>query len=77
MATTLIGSPRRRHRVGASNRPRAIVFQIEILAEINEFMPRERSDHERHLAADDLRQAIEEVYQPIEASDRARAQKSH
>jgi hypothetical protein len=42
------------------------VFQIEILAEINEFMPRERSDHDRRLAADDLRPAIEEIYQPIE-----------
>jgi hypothetical protein len=31
-----------------------------------EFMPRERSDHERRLAADDLKQAIEEVHQPIE-----------
>jgi hypothetical protein len=29
-------------------------------------MPRERNDHERRLAADDLRRAIEEVYRPIE-----------
>jgi hypothetical protein len=42
------------------------VFQTEILVEINQFMPGERSDHERRLAADDLRPAIEEVYQPIE-----------
>jgi hypothetical protein len=30
------------------------VVQIEILAEINEFIPREPSDHETRLAADDL-----------------------
>lgn len=42
------------------------MFQIEILAEVDEFMAGERSDHDRRLAADDLRQAIEEVYQPIE-----------
>jgi hypothetical protein len=39
---------------------------FEILVEINEFVPRKRGDHERRLAADDLRQAIEEFYQPIE-----------
>jgi hypothetical protein len=33
-------------------------------------MPRERSDHESRLPSDDLRQAIEEVYQPIEQGSR-------
>jgi hypothetical protein len=41
-------------------------LEIEFLVDVNEFVSGQRGDHKRRLAPNDRRQAIEEIYQPIE-----------